>query len=184
MFCSNGILFNHESPLRGLEFVSRKISDGVARIKLGISKKLTLGNMDSQRDWGFAPEYAEGMWKILQQRKPDDFVLATGEKHTVKEFAELAFNHVNLDWKKYVKTDKKLFRVLEVNQLKGNTKKSKKILKWNPKTKFEKLVRIMVDEDLKRWTLFKNGKHFPWDSFNYIEEEKILFQRYLKTNKQ
>lgn len=184
MFCSNGILFNHESPLRGLEFVSRKISDGVARIKLGISKKLTLGNMDSQRDWGFAPEYAEGMWKILQQRKPDDFVLATGKKHTVKEFAELAFNHVNLDWKKYVKTDKKLFRVLEVNQLKGNTKKSKKILKWNPKTKFEKLVRIMVDEDLKRWTLFKNGKHFPWDSFNYIEEEKILFQRYLKTNKQ
>jgi GDPmannose 4,6-dehydratase len=184
MFCSNGILFNHESPLRGLEFVSRKISDGVARIKLGISKKLTLGNLDSQRDWGFAPEYAEGMWKILQQRKPDDFVLATGEKHTVKEFAELAFNHVNLDWKKYVKTDKKLFRVLEVNQLKGNTKKSKKILKWNPKTKFEKLVRIMVDEDMKRWTLFKNGKHFPWDSFNYIEEEKILFQRYLKTNKQ
>ena len=183
MFCSNGILFNHESPLRGLEFVSRKISDGVARIKLGISKKLTLGNLDSQRDWGFAPEYAEGMWKILQQRKPDDFVLATGEKHTVKEFAELAFNHVNLDWKKYVKTDKKLFRVLEVNQLKGNTKKSKKILKWNPKTKFEKLVRIMVDEDMKRWTLFKNGKHFPWDSFNYIEEEKILFQRYLKTNK-
>ena len=116
MFCSNGILFNHESPLRGLEFVSRKISNGVAKIKLGISKKLVLGNIDSKRDWGFAPEYTEGMWKILQQKKPDDFVLATGENHTVKEFTELAFNHVDLDWKKFVKIDKKLFRVLEVNQ--------------------------------------------------------------------
>ena len=178
MFCSNGILFNHESPLRGLEFVSRKISNGVAKIKLGISKKLVLGNIDSKRDWGFAPEYTEGMWKILQQKKPDDFVLATGENHTVKEFTELAFNHVDLDWKKFVKIDKKLFRVLEVNQLKGNNSKAKKTLKWKPKTKFEKLVKILVDEDIKRWTLFKEGKHFPWDAFNYIDENKILFRRY------
>ena len=178
MFCSNGILFNHESPIRGLEFVSRKITDSVARIKLGLSNKLILGNLESQRDWGYAPEYVEGMWKILNQKKSDDYVLATGEKHTVKEFVELAFNEVNLDWKKYVKTDKKLFRILEVNKLQGDASKAKKELKWKPKTTFENLVKIMVSEDLKRWKAFINGKHFPWDAFNYINEDKIMFRRY------
>jgi len=120
MFATNGILFNHESPTRGLEFVTRKISNAVARIKLGFQEKLVLGNMDGSRDWGYAPEYVEGMWKMLQQKRPNDYVLSTDETHTVKEFVALAFSHVGLDWTKYVKTDKKLYRLIEVNSLKGD----------------------------------------------------------------
>ncbi|MCV0373504.1 MAG: GDP-mannose 4,6-dehydratase [Nitrosarchaeum sp.] len=177
MFATNGILFNHESPLRGLEFVTRKITDGVARIKLGLQKELVLGNLESKRDWGFAPEYVEGMWKILQQKHPDDFVLATNETYSVKEFAEMAFNVVDLDWKKYVKTNKKLFRLLEVNNLRGDYTKAKKKLGWEPKVKIKELVKNMVSEDLERWSMWKNGKTFPWDAYNYIDEKKVLFRR-------
>jgi len=140
IFASNGILFNHESPLRGLEFVTRKISNAAARIKLGLQKKINLGNLDALRDWGYAPEYVEGMWKILQQKKPNDYVLATGKSHTIKEFLMEAFSHLELDWKKYVKTDKKLFRILEVDLLSGDASKARRDLGWEPKTDFKKLL--------------------------------------------
>ncbi len=180
MFATNGILFNHESPIRGLEFVTRKISNAVARIKLGLDKELRLGNLDSKRDWGYAPEYVEGMWKILQQKHPDDFVLATNDTHTVKEFVKLAFETVDMDWEKFVKVDKKLFRLLDVNTLNGDYSKSRKKLGWKPKTRFKELVKIMVSEDLERWTRWKKGETFPWDANNYIDEKKVLFRRYNK----
>jgi len=176
MFASNGILFNHESPMRGLEFVTRKISNAVARIKLGLQKKVSLGYLESSRDWGFAPEYVEGMWKILQQKKSTDYVLSTNQTHTVKEFVEEAFSYVDLDWKKYVKTDKKLYRVLEVNMLHGNSSKAKKDFGWNPKVKFKKLVKIMVENDLDRWSRWQKGERFPWDAPNYIGDQKTLFR--------
>ena len=177
MFASNGILFNHESPLRGLEFVTRKISNGVARIKLGLQKNLILGNLNGSRDWGYAPEYVEGMWKILQQKKPDDFVLSTNKTNTVEDFVKEAFSLVDLDWKKYVKTDKKYYRILEVDILKGNSNKAKKTFGWNPKTKFKDLVKIMVEADLERWTKWQNGEKFPWDAPYYINEEKSLLRK-------
>lgn len=160
LFACSGILFNHESPRRGFEFVSRKISVGVAEIKLGLSKKLYLGNLDAKRDWGYAKDYVEAMWLMLQQKKPNDYVIATGETHTIKEFVELAFGYVNLEWKKYVFLDKTLYRPAEVNVLQGDYSKAKKELNWEPKVKFEALVKMMVDNDLKRlkneyptWTL-------------------------------
>ena len=174
MFACNGILFNHESPLRGLEFVSRKITNGVAKIALGLQKSLYLGNLDSKRDWGHAAEYVECMWKILQQKKPDDFVIATGEAHTVKEFVEKSFEYVGLDWKKYVKTDKKLYRILEVDILQGDSRKAQKNLKWKPKVKFEKLIKIMMDEDLARWKRFRSGEIFPWDALSSIDEFQTI----------
>jgi GDPmannose 4,6-dehydratase len=172
MFACNGMLFNHESPLRGLEFVSRKITNGVAKIALGLEKNLYLGNLTSKRDWGYAPEYVEGMWKILQQKSPDDYVLATGESHSVLEFVKKSFERVDLNWKKYVKTDKKLFRVLEVDVLEGNTSKAKQKLQWKPKITFDQLVNLMVDEDLNRWENWKKGEYFPWDALNSIDEYK------------
>jgi GDPmannose 4,6-dehydratase len=178
MFATNGILFNHESPTRGLEFVTRKISNAVARIKLGFQEKLVLGNMDGSRDWGYAPEYVEGMWKMLQQKRPNDYVLSTDETHTVKEFVALAFSHVGLDWTKYVKTDKKLYRLIEVNSLKGDSSKARREIGWKPKVRFKELVRIMVDADLDRWTRWKKGEHFPWDAYNYIDENKLLFRKF------
>ena len=150
LFACSGILFNHESPMRGYEFVTRKISRGVAKIKLGLSKELRLGNLEAKRDWGFAKDYCEAMFLMLQQDKPDDYVISTGETHTVKEFAELAFSHVGLNWKDYVKTDESLFRPAEVHELKGDSSKAKKILGWKPKVSFEELVKMMVDADLKR----------------------------------
>jgi len=176
MFASNGILFNHESPLRGLEFVTRKITNAVARIKLGLQKELRLGNLDSFRDWGYAPEYVEGMWKILQHKKSDDFVLATGESHSVKEFVQEAFSLLDLDWKKYVKSDKRYYRILEVKSLNGDSTKAGRILKWKPKIKFKELIKIMVTEDLKRWEGWQKGELFPWDAANYIGENKIIFR--------
>jgi len=173
---SNGILFNHESPLRGLEFVTRKITNAVARIKLGLQNELKLGYLGSFRDWGYAPEYVEGMWKILQQKKSDDYVLSTGESHTVKEFADAAFSYVDLNWKNYVKEDKRLYRILEVKTLKGNSTKARRKLNWKSKTSFRKLVELMVDKDLERWKDWQKGKHFPWDAINYIHEEKTLFR--------
>jgi len=173
---SNGILFNHESPLRGLEFVTRKITNAVARIKLGLQKELKLGYLGSFRDWGYAPEYVEGMWKILQQKKSDDYVLSTDEAHTVKEFADAAFSYVDLNWKNYVKEDKRLYRILEVKTLKGNSTKARRKLNWKPKTSFRKLVKLMVDKDIERWKGWQKGEQFPWDAINYIHEKKTLFR--------
>jgi GDPmannose 4,6-dehydratase len=150
LFASSGILFNHESPRRGFEFVTRKISNGAAKIKLGQEKELVLGNLGAKRDWGFAKDYVAAMWLMLQQDKPDDYVVATGETHSVKEFCELAFNHVGLDYRQYVKIDDKLRRPAEVNELRGNYQKAKTVLGWQPGTSFMELVKMMVDADLKR----------------------------------
>lgn len=174
IFACNGILFNHESPLRGLEFVTRKISNAVAKIALGLEKELRLGNLEAKRDWGYAPEYVESMWLMLQQKEPDDYVIATGEAHTVREFAEKAFDVVGLDWQEYVRVDKRFFRPLDVEFLLGDYSKAEKKLGWRPRTKFNKLVKIMVKEDLSRWEKWINGERFPWDAPNYPGEAKIL----------
>lgn len=151
LFCSNGILYNHESPIRGLQFVTRKISDGVARIKLGLSNEIRLGNLDSQRDWGFAGDYVEAMWMMLQQKKPDDFILSTGETHSIGDFLDIAFNYVGIkNWKKYVTIDPAFKRPKELLILKGKSNKAQRILHWKPKVKFEKLVKMMVDADIER----------------------------------
>ena len=149
LFACSGILFNHESPRRGETFVTRKISRAVAAIKLGLQKDLYLGNMDAKRDWGYAPEYVEGMWRMLQADQPDDFVLATNETHTVKEFVEVAFGHVGLDWKEFVKYDARYERPAEVDLLIGDPAKAKKQLGWEPKVRFKELVQIMVDADVE-----------------------------------
>jgi len=149
LFACSGICFNHESPRRGFEFVTRKISRGVAMIKLGLLDKIKLGNLEAKRDWGYAPEYVEAMWLMLQQEKPEDYVIATGETHSVKEFVELAFEIVGLKWENYVEIDKTLFRPAEVFELKGDIRKIKGKLNWQPKVKFSELVRIMVENDLK-----------------------------------
>lgn len=149
MFACNGILFNHESPRRGETFVTRKITRALAHIKFGLQEKLYLGNLDAKRDWGYAPEFVEAMWMILQQDKPDDYVIATGETHSVKEFCEEAFAHVGLDWKKYVEIDEAYYRPAEVDLLIGDASKAKRILGWEPKTRFKDLVKLMVDADLK-----------------------------------
>jgi GDPmannose 4,6-dehydratase len=150
MYCCSGILFNHESERRGREFVTRKVSDGVARIKLGLSKCLKLGNLDSKRDWGFAGDYVKAMWLMLQQDKPDDYVVATGETHTVKRLVELAFSTVGLDWKKYVEIDPALVRPAEVDLLIGDPSKARAVLGWKPEVTFEQLVERMVQADLAR----------------------------------
>jgi len=160
LFACNGICFNHESPRRGFEFVTRRISSGVARIKLGIVNKLSLGNLEAKRDWGFAGDYVRAMWLMLQQDKPDDYVVATNEVHSVKEFCELAFNHVGLDWKKYVVIDKVFYRPAEVHLLKGNYSKSRKKLGWKPEVRFKELVRMMVDADLKRLRSPQKYNHY------------------------
>ena len=148
IFACSGILFNHESPRRGFEFVTRKISSSVARIKLGLQKELNLGNIDAQRDWGHAEDYVVAMWKMLQQKKPEDFVIGTGKMHSVKDFAKLAFQYVGLNYKDYIKIDKKLIRPAEVDVLCAQYKKAAKILKWKPLKKFKDLVNEMVDSDL------------------------------------
>ncbi|MFY1684084.1 GDP-mannose 4,6-dehydratase [Micromonospora sp. WMMD730] len=147
MFCVNGILFNHESPRRGENFVTRKITRAVARIEAGIQDKLYLGNLDAVRDWGYAPEYVEAMWLSLQQDTPDDYVVATGEGHSVREFVEAAFDRVGLDWQRYVEIDPRYFRPAEVDALIGDYTKARRRLGWAPKTLFGDLVRIMVDAD-------------------------------------
>ncbi|MDP3764313.1 MAG: GDP-mannose 4,6-dehydratase [bacterium] len=153
MFAANGILFNHESPRRGENFVTKKITHTVARIKAGLEKKLYLGNLEAVRDWGYAPEYVEAMWLMLQQNKPDDFVIATGEAHTVKEFVEETFRLVGLDWKKYVEIDPRYYRPSETPTLIGDYKKAKRVLKWKPKVKFKELVKIMLEHDLNEHNL-------------------------------
>ena len=149
-FACSGILFNHESPLRGIEFVTRKISDGVARIKLGLQNELRLGNLEAKRDWGFASDYVEAMWMMLQQPKPDDYVIATGRCASVRDFCRLAFSHVGLDYERYVITDKKFERPAEVDVLLGNAAKASKVLGWKPRTTLEELVAMMVEADLVR----------------------------------
>ncbi|MBI3385189.1 GDP-mannose 4,6-dehydratase [Candidatus Gottesmanbacteria bacterium] len=151
LFACSGILFNHESPRRGLEFVTRKITHGVARIALGLQKEISLGNLHSKRDWGFAGDYVEAMWLMLQQDFADDYVIATGENHSVKEFVELAFKYAKItNWEKYLKIDKKLLRPAEVDFLIGNATKAKKVLGWTPKVSFNDLVKLMVENDIKR----------------------------------
>lgn len=174
IFACNGILFNHESPLRGLEFVTRKISNAVAKIALGIEKEVKLGNLEAKRDWGYAPEYVESMWLMLQQKEPDDYVIGTNESHSVKEFVEKAFDVDGLDWQEYVKVDKKFLRPLDVNFLQGDYSKAKKKLGWHPKVKFDELVKIMVKEDLSRWERWQNGERLSWDAPNYPSEAKII----------
>ena len=149
-FACSGILFNHESPLRGIEFVTRKITDGVARIKLGLQSELRLGNLDARRDWGFAGDYVEAMWSMLQQEKPDDYVVATGRCVTVREFCRLAFKHIGLKYENYVKIDPKFVRPAEVDVLIGNASKARSVLGWEPKTSLEELVAMMVEADLER----------------------------------
>jgi GDPmannose 4,6-dehydratase len=150
LFACSGILFNHESPRRGKEFVTRKITDAVARIKLGLQEKLTLGNLDASRDWGFAGDYVRAMWLMLQQDRPDDFVVGTGEKHSVREFAEVAFAEANLDWQDHVETDPRFLRPAEVHSLRGNAAKARERLGWRPEASFQELVSMMVAADLKR----------------------------------
>ena len=149
LFACSGILFNHESPRRGLEFVTRKITDAVAKIKLGLQSELRLGNLDARRDWGFAGDYVRAMWLMLQQNSADDYVIGTGETHTVREFVEIAFNHVGLDWQKFVVVDPKFYRPAEVDLLLGNPTKAMKTLGWKPDVSFPQLVTMMVDADLK-----------------------------------
>lgn len=149
LFACNGILFNHESPRRGETFVTRKITRAVARIKMGLQQDLFLGNLDAKRDWGFAGDYVRAMWMMLQTEKPDDYVVATGETHSVREFLDLAFSHVGLDWNQYVKIDPRYYRPTEVDLLIGDPSKAKKELGWEPKVSFRQLVTMMVDEDLK-----------------------------------
>tara|TARA_B100000927_G_scaffold26449_1_gene19859 strand:- start:150 stop:1181 length:1032 start_codon:yes stop_codon:yes gene_type:complete len=164
LFCVNGILFNHESPHRGQTFVTRKITRAVGRIVNNLQSKLTLGNLDASRDWGFAGDYVEGMWLMLQHDTPDDWVLATGETHTVKEFLQKAFEYVDLDWEKYVQTSEKYFRPNEVEHLLGDSTKARKELNWSPKTSFDELVKLMIDHDLV-----------------LAEQEKVLIQNKLMT---
>lgn len=150
LYASSGILFNHESPRRGLEFITRKISYGVARIKLGLDKEMRLGNLDAERDWGYAGDYVEAIWRMLQQEKADDYVIATGIKHSVRKLANLAFSHVGLNYEDFVVTDKKLLRPAEVDHLLGDATKARTQLGWKPKVSFEELVRMMVEADLEK----------------------------------
>jgi len=151
LFAANGVLFNHESPLRGIEFVTRKVTDGVARIKLGLKDKIVLGNLDARRDWGYAGDFVEAMWLILQQPEPDDFVIATGKQHTIRELLEKSFAAVGIsDWEKYVESDPRFKRPAELHSLCGNPGKSKEKLGWEPKTSFDDMVKMMVEADLNR----------------------------------
>jgi GDPmannose 4,6-dehydratase len=150
VFAASGILFNHESPRRGLEFVTRKITDGVARIKLGLAKELRLGNLEAQRDWGFAGDYVEAMWLMLQQDCADNFVIGTGETHSVREFCEIAFSHLGLDYKQYVTQDEKFYRPAEVDLLISDPSKARTILRWEPAVSFKELVTMMADADMER----------------------------------
>lgn len=149
MFCCNGILFNHESPRRGIEFVTRKITDGVALVYHGLAKELRLGNLNAKRDWGYAGDYVKAMWLMLQQKNPDDYVIATEKSHSVKEFVDLAFSEVGLDWQKYVKTDKRLMRPADVPELRGDATKAKQKLGWKSEVTFEELVKMMVRADVE-----------------------------------
>jgi len=158
LFAVSGILFNHESPRRGLEFVTRKVTDAVARIKFGLDDSVGLGNLDAQRDWGFAGDYVRAMWMMLQQDRADDFVIATGETHSVKDLVKVAFGHAGLDWEKHVKIDPRFLRPAEVDLLIGDPSKAKRELGWKPEVDFQSLVKMMVDADLERYTEAKHAR--------------------------
>jgi GDPmannose 4,6-dehydratase len=177
MFLCNGILFNHESPTRGLEFVTRRISNGVAKISLGIINHLEIGDMSPKRDWGYAPEYVEGMWKMLQMKNPDDYILATNETHSVRELVIEACRVAGISNKK-IRSLKSRFRPYEVLHLKGDYKKAEKKLNWKPKIKFKKLIKIMVEEDIQRWQMWLKGEHFPWDAG--MAGENSIFKKSIK----
>jgi GDPmannose 4,6-dehydratase len=161
LFAVSGMLFNHESPRRGLEFVTRKVTDGVARIKLGLEDKLSIGNMDAQRDWGFAGDYVRAMWLMLQQDEPDDYVISTGISHSVKELIEVAFARVGLDWQKYVWQDPALIRPAEVDHLLGDCTKAKRQLKWESRVSFTQLIEMMVDADIERLSTAQSTQRMP-----------------------
>ena len=175
IFAVNGILFNHESEIRGLEFVTRKISNEVAKISLGISKKLILGNLESYRDWGYAPEYTSAMRMMMESETPDDYVVATGETHKIKEFLELAFEYVNLDYMQYIEISNKFKRPIDVNYLKGNPTKLKKSLNWQQHVSFKELVKLMVDADINRWKSILAGKIIPTDAIFYDENKFDIY---------
>ncbi|MBN1645250.1 GDP-mannose 4,6-dehydratase [Candidatus Woesearchaeota archaeon] len=166
LYACSGILFNHESPYRGIEFVTRKITNAVARIKLGLQKELTLGNIDAQRDWGFAGDYVQAMWMMLQQDKPDDYVIATNEAYTVRDFAKKSFEIAGLNYEDYTKTDTKFMRPSDVHLLKGNPQKAKDKMGWEPKVNFNELIKMMVERDIQRWRRYLKGEVFPWDAIN------------------
>ena len=170
---SNGILFNHESPLRGLEFVTRKISNGVAKISLGLSKNLTLGNLEAKRDWGYAPDFVEGMWLMLQQKTSDDYVLATNEVNSVKDFVKEACNVAGISTSK-VKSNKNNMRPYDIKSLQGSYGKAQKKLGWKPKIKFKKLVKIMVEEDINRWQNWLKKEYQPWDAAISGEDSNVI----------
>jgi GDPmannose 4,6-dehydratase len=157
LFAVNGLLFNHESPRRGETFVTRKITRAVARIKAGLQNKLYLGNLEAKRDWGYAKEYVEAMWLMLQQEQPEDYVIATGETHSVREFLQEAFGYVNLDWREYVEIDPRYFRPAEVDLLIGDAGKAKRLLGWEPRVTFRELVRLMVEADIELLHSEQNG---------------------------
>ena len=175
LYATNGILFNHESPLRGLEFVTRKISNGVAKISLGISSSFTLGNLSAKRDWGYAPEYVEGMWMMMQQKKPDDYVLSTNETHSIKELVEEACKVGGILPTK-IQTSKEYLRPSDVQYLRGDYSKAQKKFGWKPKTKFKKLVKIMVEEDISRWQRWLKGEYFPWDAATSGEDSHVIMK--------
>jgi len=159
MYCANGILFNHESPIRGMEFVTRKITDGVARIKLGLAKEICLGNLDSKRDWGFAGDYVKAMWLMLQQEKPDNYIVSTGETHSIRDFLDTAFKHVGINnWEQLVKLDPRFKRPAELFSLHGTNNKAKEVLGWEPKVGFKELVKMMVEADLRHVAVEKAAK--------------------------
>lgn len=178
MFICNGILFNHESPLRGLEFVTRKITNAVARIALGLQKSMSIGNIYAKRDWGYAPDYVESMWKMLNQEAPDDYVIATGKSHSVEELLTEAFQKFSLNYTDHVIVDKGLIRPLEVDDLCGNPTKAEKKLDWLPSVTFSDLVGKMTQEDLNRWKMYLAEKSFPWDAPLYPEDLNIIISRY------
>lgn len=174
LFACNGMVFNHESPLRGLEFVTHKISNAVAKIALGLQDRIELGNLASCRDWGYAGEYVEAMWLMLQQDEPDDYVIATGEAHSVMEFAEEAFSVVGLDWQDFGVSSERFQRPLDVMYLRGDFSKARERLGWEPRTRFVQLVNLMVDADLECWQRWLRGEHFPWDAPHYPNETQVL----------
>ena len=176
MYASNGILFNHESPIRGLEFVTRKVSNGVAKISLGLENTLKLGNLSAKRDWGYAPEYVEGMWMILQQKNPDDYVLATNETHSIKELVDEACNVAGISPSK-IQSSKENFRPFDVEYLKGDYTKAKKKLGWKPRINFKKLIKIMVEEDINRWQRWIKGDQFPWDAPTSGEDSHVISKK-------
>jgi GDPmannose 4,6-dehydratase len=178
LFACNGILFNHESPLRGLEFVTRKISNACAKISLGLQDTISIGNLEASRDWGHAEDYVGPMWMMLQQDKPDDFVIATGDTHSVQEFVNAAFAHAGLDSSTHLKLEKRLMRPLEVTSLAGDSTKARQRLGWTHKKTFDDLVKDMVESDLERWKANQKGDVFPWDAPLYPNDRNIIITRY------